>query len=141
MSEHDKLVIQGEPRNKAQQAQKKNAANLFRNHIAKNLRSNHAAIWLAEDNGEAIGYSFVQIKQNIRLFNIQKLGHFSDLYVRKEYRRQGISTRFKNEGLKWFRKKGVKYASILVNTVNAPAHHIYKNWGFFDYNIEMRKKI
>ncbi len=65
----------------------------------------------------------------------------SDLYVKKGFRGMGIASAFKKEAFRWFRKKGVKYASIMFFVGNERAHKIYNKWGFFDFHMEMRAPI
>ena len=74
-------------------------------------------------------------------YKIKKIGYISDLFIIRNYRAKGISSRFKDEAIKWFKKKNIKHISIAVHRENKLAYSIYRKWGFLDYHIELRKKI
>ena len=120
---------------------KKYAELNFKKFIQKSLKSNNSLIHIAEVDGKSAGYSFSYVKSNIPVFKLDKIGYISDLFIKPEYRRMGISSQFKNKAAEWFRKKGIKYMSIMVNVENSNAYKIYKKWGFMDYHLEMRMKI
>ena len=120
---------------------KKNAPDIFKKFIQKNIRSKNAMVYIAEINGKIAGYSLAIIRKNIPIHKIKKAGEIVDLFVKKEFRGLGISSKFKDEIIKWFKKKGIEEISLKVYPNNKPAYPIYKKWGFIDYQIEMRKKI
>ncbi len=137
----DEILIKNNKKLKPYFTKKKNAANMFRKYAQTNILSKDAVIHVAEIKGKLVGYSLSFIKKNIPIFKMKKIGYISDLFVKKEFRGMGISTRLKNEAIKWFKKRGMKHASIKVYKGNNLAHSIYKKWGFFDFHIELRKKI
>ena len=108
---------------------------------AKNLRSRNAAIYLAELDGKPVGLSVLTVRENARIYKLRRLGHIVILYVREKYRGLGISTKLYAETLQWFAKKRLPYISLTVMTDNLSAHAIYERWGFFDYQIDMRRKL
>jgi len=137
----DEIIIKNNKKVRPYFVKKKNAVTLFRKYIQKNILSKDAIIHIAEVDGKPVGYSLSFIKNTIPIFKMKKIGYISDLFVKKEFRGMGISTKLKDEAIKWFKKKGMKHASIMVYTDNKFAHSIYKKWGFFDFHLEMRKKI
>ena len=141
MEYHDEMLIKQNPRLKPHLIKRKNAEIIFKKFIKKNIRSKNSLVSIAEVNGKPAGYSLIYIKTNIPVFELGKIGHISDLFVKKQYRGMKISSKFKNEGIIWFKKKRIKYISLQVYTDNKFAHSIYKKWGFFDYHIEMRRRI
>jgi len=141
MKYHDDIIIKENPEIKPHLIKKKNAVNVFKKFIQKNIRSKNAVVFIAEVNGKHAGYSLNFIKDNNPIFKLEKIGHVSDLFVKKEFRGMKISSKFKNEAKKWFKKKGIKHMEIVVYKDNKYAHSIYERWGFFDHKIEMRKNI
>jgi len=120
---------------------KENCNEIFRKYLKKNLKSKNSAVFIAEINGIQAGYNLIYVKKNIPIFRLEKLSYISDLFVKKEFRGKGISSKLKTKAIEWFRKKGLSHASIAVWSDNIKAHSIYKKWGFFGYHLEMRKKI
>ena len=141
MSEHDMMVVSKNPSLKPHYDMLKTGPGDFERYARNNIHSKNAIIFLAEKDGKIIGYCLCRIKRNIPIFKVTHLGHIGDLYVKKEYRKLGISSMFKNEALKWFKSKGIKYSSIMVSPENSRARGIYKKWGFTDYHLELRKRI
>ncbi len=120
---------------------KKNAEEIFKTYIKKCIRSKNYLLNIAYVDGKPAGYSFLEIKNTIPIFKIEKTGCFNDLFVKKQFRGLKISSKFKEIALKWFKEKGIKNMSISVYSGNEKARDIYKYWGFDDYHIEMRRKI
>lgn len=141
MEGHDKIVLKKTPQLKQFLIRKKNAAEIFRKFVKKNIMSKNGMVYLAEANNEPAGYSLVLIKSNIVVYKIKKVGYISDLYVRKDYRKNHISSRFKELAIKWLKENKIKHVSIAVHKENEVAYSIYKKWGFIDYHVELRKKI
>ena len=141
MNIHKTIVTKKSPKFKEYLQLKKGADIKFRTFLKKNINSRNGLVLVAELRNKIIGYNLSFIKPNIIVYKIEKLGHISDLYVRKEFQGKGIASKFKNETLKWFKKKKIKTITLMVNNSNLYAHSIYKKWGFKDFHQEMRKKI
>ncbi|PIN86538.1 hypothetical protein COV19_04585 [Candidatus Woesearchaeota archaeon CG10_big_fil_rev_8_21_14_0_10_44_13] len=141
MNDHSEIVFRKNKKLKPHLAIRKNANALFSKYIRKNIKSKDGDVFVVEDKGKLVGYLFILIKKNNPIFKLRRLGYISDLYLKKPYRNRKISSRLKDIAISWFRKKGIRYASICVYPQNAHAHKIYGRWGFFDYHVEMRRKI
>jgi ribosomal protein S18 acetylase RimI-like enzyme len=141
MNNLDDSVIKNNPLMKPYLDKKKNHQDIFRKFLEKNIRSRNAVVFIAESDGIPAGYSLNYIKKNVPIFKMEKIGYINDLFVKSEYRSNGISTRFKDAAMHWFKKRGIKYISLCVYNDNEFAHSIYRRWGFIDYHIEMRRKI
>lgn len=141
MRDHSRIVLKGNRKFKPHIALKKNANALFRKHVAKQIRSKDGDIFVVDDNGALKGYMMIFIKKNISLFKLRRFSYISDLYLRKGVRGRRLSSMLKDAAIRWSRKRGVKYISLAVFPQNKLAHSVYKRWGFFDFHIEMRRKI
>ncbi|MBW6451985.1 MAG: GNAT family N-acetyltransferase [DPANN group archaeon] len=96
---------------------------------------------VACENTEIIGYVYGNIKELKHIiYKPIKYGTLNYLWVKKEFRKNKISSKLKNELLKWFKKNNCKYIDLLVLNEN-PAQNIYEKWGFKKYLIKMRKII
>ena len=130
--------------NTDQQVYLKKAGNfdkMWKKWIVKNIKSHNSLVLVAEADLKLVAYSISLIKQNVPVYNLRRIGSLNDFYVTPEYRGTGITSMFKNKAIKWFKGKGVKYVSIPLHKSNKKAYRIYRNWGFDDYSIEMRKRI
>jgi len=141
MGYHDEVIIRKRPEFKPYLDKKIDSAGLFKEFLVKNINSDDSLVSIALVDGKVAGYSLNYIKENIPIFKVRWLGYMSDLFVRKQFRNLGVSTMLKDEAMSWFKKKGLRYASIQVYNDNESAHDIYRHWGFTDYHVEMRRKI
>lgn len=140
MKYHEKLIKKN-PKMKPILAKKKNHIEIIRKFVAKNIKSRNGIVFIAEDDKKPAGYCLSFIKSNTPIFKISKIGYISDLFVKSEYQRKGISTRFKEESFKWFKSKKMKFASIAVRVGNNDAKSIYNHWGFMDESVSLIRKI
>jgi GNAT superfamily N-acetyltransferase len=97
---------------------RRDAESVWRRYALKQMRSRNGLVLIAEDSGKPAGYSLNLIKPNIPVFRIRKLGHIADLYLEPGYRGKGIGKLLRDEAVRWFRKKGIKHASIAVHALN-----------------------
>jgi ribosomal protein S18 acetylase RimI-like enzyme len=141
MQEHDGIIFKQTPKLMLFLARKKDAAEIFRKFVQKNIRSKNGIVFIGESNGHLIGYSLALVKDNVGVYKTRRVGYISDLFVRKKHRSSKISSKFKDEIFRCFMKKGIKHISIAVHKENKLAYSIYRKWGFLDYHIELRRKI
>ncbi len=114
---------------------------LFKKFAVETIRDRNGLVLVAEEHGRLVGYSLSYIKKNIIVYKLAKLGHVSDLFVKKNYRRQRIGSRFKTRIFSWFASKGIKHATLNVSPANPNAYKAYLKWGFETYCLEMRRKL
>jgi GNAT superfamily N-acetyltransferase len=138
---HDRIVIKKNPLIKPHVALKKNANDIFRIFIKKQILSKNALVTIAEVDGKPAGYVLCNIKENVPVYTIDKLGYIVDMYVAEKYQGLGISSRLKEKAIEWFKHKRIKHVSLVVFYDNDHAHQVYEKWGFFNYSVEMRKDI
>lgn len=141
LNEHDTIVAARNSQLKEMNLRNDDVPLMYEKFLLDNIQSESGIVFVAEDNGQIIGYSLGFIKNEIPIFKIKQYGYISDMYVSKKYRNKGISSKLKDEMIAWFKGKGVEYASIGFYADNREAHEIYNKWGFFDYKIEARIKI
>ena len=141
MKEHDKNVLKENERLDFFIKRKDNSKEIFSEFVEKNIKSKNSEIFLAEVENQIVGFCQMLIKDEIPVFKIEKYGYISDLFVKKEYRKKGISTKLKDMAFDWFREKGMKFVSLGMYPDNIESHEIYKKWGFFDYHVDMRIKL
>lgn len=141
MQEHEIMSLKANPNLKEHIKRKPNSENLVRRFFSSNIRSKQGLILLAQADKKPIGYCLAYVKANIPIYSTQKLGYISDIFVKKEYRRQGVATKLKNYAQAWFKKIGLDFMSIAYYTVNKTARKTYTSWGFTNLHAEMRTKI
>ncbi len=141
MKEHNCIVTRANPKLKPYTILSRDAREEFRSFAIKKIRSRNGRVVVAEEDGRMVGYALFFIKKGPPVYTKKIFGYISDLFVKRDFRKKGISSLFREEAIKFFRKKGIKHSSIMVSPTNTHARNVYKKWGFQEYHIEMRRKI
>ena len=141
VKDQTEIIIRNNPNSKPYLVKRPDAAKNFSDWAQRKVRSRSARVYIAEVDGKPAGFSLIFIRTGPPIMRLRGLGYIDDLFVKEEYRGLGISSKLYREATKWFRQKGMRHVALTVGTGNEPAHSIYKKWGFFDYHVEMRKKL
>lgn len=141
MEEHDNIIVNENPKLKEFEIKENNMGESYKEFLKFHINSSEGTVFIAEENGEIIGYALIFIKDEIPIYQNKKIGVASDLYVKKNFRNKGISSELGDKSFAWFKEKGINFVSAPMYPDNKFAHSLFKKWGFFDYKIEMRKKI
>jgi GNAT superfamily N-acetyltransferase len=141
MKEHDEIIIKENSELSECEIKDGNMGEKYREFLISHIESKDGAVFIAKENNEIVGYCLIFIKDEIPIYKNKKIGCASDLYVKKNFRNQGISSKLGDKSIKWFKEKRIKFVSAPMYPDNRFAHSIFKKWGFFDYKVEMRKKV
>lgn len=86
--------------------------------LKSNITKSNYAAFIAEDKNEVIGVLQGQIKKSYFLENPDLTGHYSTIFIKKEYRKKGVAKAlFKSMAL-WFKSKKIKLVDLFVHTQN-----------------------
>ena len=98
-------------------------------------------LFIAVYNNEIVGYAYVKIITSSDSPEIYTEASISGIYIKENYRRQGIATKLINEAKKWCINKGVSYLKLNVLEGNRTALNLYKKLGFNDFSRVLRNKL
>ena len=98
-------------------------------------------LFIAVNDNEIVGYIYVKIITSSDSPEIYTEASISGIYVKENYRRQGIATKLINEAKKWCINKGVSYLKLNVLEGNRIALNLYKKLGFNDFSRVLRNKL
>ena len=98
-------------------------------------------LFIAVYNNEIVGYAYVKIITSSDSPEIYTEASISGIYVKENFRRQGIATKLINEAKKWCINKGVSYLKLNVLEGNSTALNLYKKLGFNDFSRILRNKL
>lgn len=102
----------------------KNAAKQF---LFERLKNRDSIIFLALVDNEAVG--FTQLYPSFSSVSMQPIYILNDLYVTKEYRKQGIGVALLNKAKQLCREHNYKGLGLQTETTN-PAQHLYESLGW-----------
>ena len=110
------------------------------NFYEKYIDNKNNCILFAKANNEILGYVYGFIQNNGQVFNT-KIAQLDAIFVKKEYRGNGIAQSLIQELTKWAKEQGATYIELSVCQENEKARKLYKNNGFEDKKLILRKKI
>lgn len=111
------------------------------NRFTKSLEKKHSIIYLAENQGQLIGYTFGFIFINYPGYFPKEIGFINDFLVTTSYRHKGIGLKLFNKIEGWFRSQGVDIVQLYVSYPNQLGKNFWKKCGFENYLVGMWKDI
>lgn len=112
----------------------KNLRELFKN------KKEHTE-FLAEENGKIVGFIGGNIEKKSEFYKTCRIGAIYDLFVEEKYRGKGIGTRLIKKFVLWLKTNKIRLIELDVSPKNEAAVKLYKNLGFKESGIQMRKRI
>lgn len=106
----------------------------------KLINNNDKTIFVARDNDIVLGYVYGFIQDNGSLYN-NKVAQLDALFVKEQYRGNGIARSLTKEFINWAEEKGVASIELSVCKDNTNAISLYENEGFYIDKILLRKKL
>ena len=106
----------------------------------KLIDSDNKIILVARDNDIILGYVYGFIQDNGNLFN-NKIAQLDALFVKEQYRGNGIARSLMKDFINWAEEKGAAYIELSVCKGNTNAINLYENEGFSIDKICLRKAI
>jgi ribosomal protein S18 acetylase RimI-like enzyme len=110
-------------------------------YFRKMIRSSLSTLFIAEDNGQIVGYSKGTLKSRPPIFQVSAIGQLDEVYVMKLYRRRGIGRQLTDALIEWFRSKQVEYIEVNSDVRNSNALNAWEKYGFKQAMIKMRKNV
>lgn len=113
----------------------------FHNHIADMIAEGTSGVFVAEDEGQPIGFVVAQVASRARCFVQKEHGLICDLAVAEPYRRRGVGEKLFCRAMRWIRDKGLGIAEVRVATANAVATSFWEKMGFEAYMMLLKKDL
>ena len=104
------------------------------------IENENMCILVAKENKVVLGYVYGFIQDNGSLYN-NKVAQLDALFVKEQYRGNGIARSLTKEFINWAEEKGVAYIELSVCKNNTNAISLYENEGFCTDKILLRKKL
>jgi GNAT superfamily N-acetyltransferase len=111
--------------------------------ILKRVAANRGRIFVAEENGAAIGWAVFTVEQN-QLYVVEAeriYGHIAELFVSVFSRRKGTGRALISACEEEARHQGLRQIKIGVLTKNTRTAGIYAKAGYGAYSSELKKNL
>ncbi|MBF7695043.1 GNAT family N-acetyltransferase [Acinetobacter rathckeae] len=109
---------------------------LARHSIQERLNQKDSKIFIAK-NQENCVMDFVQLYPTFSSVSASKAWLLNDLYVDKNYRRQGIAEQLMTKAIELGKTSQAKYLALETGFDNLAAQTLYKRMGFIEQNQTM----
>ncbi len=96
-------------------------------------RLNHGIVFLAFEGATAIGYLAGAVEDAPTFRNFEKQAELQNMFVRAEYRSQGVGRALVNAFLEWCYARNIKNLRVEVLENNPRAFEFYRELGFEKY--------
>jgi ribosomal protein S18 acetylase RimI-like enzyme len=110
--------------------------------LVDQIGDTHTQVFVAEANGNVVGFVFGLIVDLLPEMFVQETGGFlADIYVDESVRRQGVGRRLVAALVNWFRSRGVSYLELYVASRNEAGQRFWESIGASDLMIRMRADL
>lgn len=109
------------------------------NYYTEIYNKDYNVLICAKNNDIIVGFIYGFLKEQAGQLLYENVGLIDALYVRDNYRKQGIATNLINEFYKWCDLKDIKYIEIGSFVENKDAYKLYKKLGFEVVSYRMKK--
>jgi GNAT superfamily N-acetyltransferase len=109
--------------------------------LGRQLKDNDVVIFVAEQNGEVIGYVYAGIEPTSWKELRDECGFIHDIVVDQRGRRSGTATALIEKAVEWLRERGVPRVMLWTAEKNPGAQQLFAKLGFRRTMIEMTREI
>jgi len=117
------------------------AVEIFTKEMMEKYPARDFRLAVADTGSELVGFCFSYISQKPKYFKLETFGFIGDLYVKPEYRRQGIGFDLVRDALNFFARRKVCQIELLVSIQNRDAIKFWEAIGFSHLLTWMYKRI
>ncbi|PIN69364.1 hypothetical protein COV93_05815 [Candidatus Woesearchaeota archaeon CG11_big_fil_rev_8_21_14_0_20_43_8] len=97
--------------------------------------------YVAEHGGELAGFVLFNVERRESFWEIKKVGYIDLIYVDERHRKKGISKLLLEKAYEQFRKNGLRYVKLSVQTKNPDANAVWQKHGYKEFLKHMYKMI
>jgi len=109
--------------------------------LLASLRDADTAVWLADDDGTAVGLCSVRIDVAPPIHEEVERAEITDLWVAPESRRRGLGRELVETALAWARERDVARVEIRVATGNPEGQAFWRALGFGNFVDVLHRRL
>jgi ribosomal protein S18 acetylase RimI-like enzyme len=109
--------------------------------LRSQLNEDEAAVFVAEQDGQVIGYVFAALEPISWKELREACGFIHDIAVDDPERRAGVATALMNAAIEWLRSRGAPRVVLGTAERNAAAQRLFEKLGFRRTMIEMTREL
>ena len=117
------------------------AEKIMRRFLADLSSSSHSCLFIAERDGEAIGFLSGELREGSPAFKPKTWAAVEDVYVSPDHRSLGVGHALFEACQKWAQEKGADGVSLQVAAANTRARKFYEELGFREVSVYQVKEF
>ena len=117
------------------------AEKVMRRFLADLSSSSHSCLFVAERNGEVVGFLSGELREGSPAFKPKTWAAVEDIYVVPDHRSLGIGHALFGECREWAEQKGADGISLQVAAGNTRARKFYEDLGFREVSVYQVKEF
>jgi ribosomal protein S18 acetylase RimI-like enzyme len=94
------------------------------------IKDKNTFTFVAEENGEFLGYSYFFIEENNKWFGVKKYGFLDEVCVLEKFRGQGVASKLLKFSEDFLKKKGIKFIMLKTIIQNYLAQRVWESKGY-----------
>ncbi|HIJ16991.1 MAG TPA: GNAT family N-acetyltransferase [Thermoplasmata archaeon] len=102
----------------------------YSKYLARKFSEKSTKLLVAVQNGRMVGFMLCLLAPNAPVFKERTIGVVSDVYVRPEYRKRGVTKEMLKVALRWFHRNKVTTVQLNVAAANLEARSAWGQLGF-----------
>jgi GNAT superfamily N-acetyltransferase len=109
--------------------------------LASQIHADDAAVFVAERNGEVVGYVWTTLEPRSWKELREACGFIEDVVVRDAERRTGVATALLDAAMRWLGGRGAPRVILWTADKNAAAQQLFARLGFRRTMVEMTREL
>jgi ribosomal protein S18 acetylase RimI-like enzyme len=114
---------------------------IYKEYFENLIKSDNSLVLVVEDNGVIVGFLAGKIENRPPVFEVKRRGWIDSIFVLEDYRVQGIGKELTRKMLEWFKRRGISYVELSVDSRNEIGQEVWKTLGFKTWKKMMKIKI
>jgi len=111
----------------------------FRRDLRHAVGDRTQGIFIIEVDEEVVAFLWIAIFGNN--WTGERYGYVNNLYVRPDFRHQGLGKQLMEKAEAFFRSRGIRKVRLTVSSNNPPAVNLYQKMGYRTERLEMEKEL
>jgi len=113
----------------------------YEKYLREDISREGSAVFVAFEGKKPVAMIVAKIYHLLPIYGTGKRGILSNLFVKEEFRKQGIGKKLSEKAIEWLKSKGAKAATGKIYTTNTPSLELYHSLGFKDFSIKIFKEL
>ena len=101
----------------------------YQKYLISILNNYDYAVFVADLDGELVGYTIGMILSNPPVFSLERYGFISEMAVTETQQRHGVGRMLWNHVQRWFHRRGITVIQLNVSPSNKRGYNFWKKVG------------